>query len=76
MPPRASPRNLIACGIPPDAAIAAGSWDARAYLGLPGIAEGAPADLVAFHADPRADPRALDAPALIVLDGTLVRAPD
>jgi len=63
---------LQAAGVPASAALAAGSWAAREWLGLPGIAEGAPADLVAYAADPRADLATLDAPARIVLRGRVV----
>ena len=38
-------------------------------LGLPGIEEGAPADLVAYRDDPRADPEVLRRPALCILNG-------
>jgi imidazolonepropionase-like amidohydrolase len=62
--------------MPPDAALAAGSWDARTYLGLPGIEIGAPADLVIFPDDPRGDLAVLDHPSLILLGGELVRADD
>lgn len=66
-------QQLHAAGIPAEAALAAGSWAARAYLGLPGLAEGAPADFVVYPADPRADLAVLDAPARIVLRGAVVR---
>jgi imidazolonepropionase-like amidohydrolase len=66
-------RQLHAAGIPAEAALAAGSWAARAYLGLPGLAEGAPADFVVYPADPRADLAVLAAPARIVLRGAVVR---
>jgi imidazolonepropionase-like amidohydrolase len=59
-------------GLPGDAALAAGSWAARAWLGLPGLEEGAPADLVAFPDDPRDDPRALSRPSLIMRAGRVV----
>ena len=39
-------------GSPGAAALAAGSWAARTWLGLPGLEEGAPADLVVFPDDP------------------------
>jgi imidazolonepropionase-like amidohydrolase len=64
---------LAQSGIPVDDALAAGSWRARAFLGLPGIEEGAPADLVAFDRDPREDLSALAEPSLVVLDGNVVR---
>ena len=40
----------------PAYALGAGSWRARAWLGHPDtLAEGVPADLVVFDADPRRD---------------------
>ena len=58
-------------GLPGAAALAAGSWAARAWLGLPAVEEGAPADLVVFPDDPREDPEVLRHPSLIVLRGTM-----
>src|SRR5436305_159671 len=66
--------RLIEAGVPPSTAVGAGSWDARAFLGFPGIEAGAPADVVAFHRDPREGPGVLAEPALIVLDGRVVDA--
>ena len=63
---------LRAAGMAATDALAAGSWDARHFLGLPGIEEGAPADLAVFSSDPRDDVAALDTPALVVLNGRLV----
>ncbi len=62
-------RLLHRFGLPAEAALAAGSWEARAYLGLPGIEVGAPADLVVFPDDPREDLAVLDHPSLILLGG-------
>jgi len=62
-------RLLIEAGVDPERALAGASWDARSFLGLPGIEEGAPADLVVFSEDPRVDPGVLEHPDLIVLDG-------
>ncbi len=67
--------RLAAAGVPREAAVAAGSWEARAFLGYPGIEQGAPADVVAFARDPREDPSALREPLAIVLDGRVVRRP-
>jgi imidazolonepropionase-like amidohydrolase len=67
--------RLASAGLPAEVALGAGSWTARAFLGLPGIEEGAPADLVAFREDPREDLAALADPALTILDGRLVRDP-
>lgn len=66
-------RLLAEAGVPLERALGAGSWTARGYLGLPGIEEGAPADLVAFERDPRADLSVLAEPSVIVLDGRRVR---
>lgn len=60
---------LLSAGLTPEQALGAGSWLARAYLGLPGISEGAPADLVVFPDDPREDVDALRHPSVILLDG-------
>ena len=65
-------RALHAAGLPAEAALAAGSWGARAWLGLPCIEEGAPADLVVYDADPRADLDALQRPQLMILRGRVV----
>ena len=66
-------RALMNAGVDPVTAIAAGSWDGRNYLGLPGIEEGAPADVTGYVRDPREDPSVLEKPEVIVLDGTPVR---
>ncbi|MFI5055193.1 MAG: amidohydrolase family protein [Actinomycetota bacterium] len=62
-------------GLPGAAALAAGSWAARTWLGLPGLEVGAPADLVVFPDDPREDPEVLRHPSLIVLRGTMQGRP-
>jgi hypothetical protein len=67
--------RLVGAEITPTAALAAGSWTARRYLGLPGLGEGAPADLVAYADDPRRDPAVLERPALCLLEGQVVRLP-
>jgi imidazolonepropionase-like amidohydrolase len=64
--------RLLAAGLDPAMALGAASWIARQYLGLPGIEDGAPADLVAFARDPRIDPAILSEPLLIVLDGRVI----
>ncbi|MEP6852013.1 MAG: amidohydrolase family protein [bacterium] len=65
-------RALIGAGIPPPEVIAQASWRARKWLGLPGLTEGAPADLVVYAQDPRRDPDTLAAPERIVLRGAVV----
>ncbi|MFJ4520561.1 amidohydrolase family protein [Streptomyces sp. NPDC088810] len=64
--------ELVTAGIPPVDALAATSWAARSWLGRPGLEEGAPADLVVYEADPRADVRVLAAPRRVVLNGRVV----
>jgi imidazolonepropionase-like amidohydrolase len=58
---------LREAGLPQEAALAAGSWEARRYLGLPCIEEGAPADITAYPDDPRGDPEVLLRPLLRML---------
>jgi imidazolonepropionase-like amidohydrolase len=53
--------------------LAAGSWGARQWLGIPGLIEGGAADLVVYDTDPRTDLSALLAPRRIVLKGRVVR---
>lgn len=60
---------LAAAGLSPTDALAAGSWEARRYLGLPLIEEGAPADLVVYPDDPTQDLDVLGDPALVMLGG-------
>jgi imidazolonepropionase-like amidohydrolase len=60
-------------GMPAIDVLCAGSWGARAWLGLPGLVEGGLADLVVFPADPRDDLRVLTQPARIVLRGQIIR---
>ncbi|MEV0846640.1 amidohydrolase family protein [Streptomyces sp. NPDC049954] len=64
--------ELVRAGLPTTAALSAAVWEARAWLGRPGLTEGAPADLVVYEADPRADVRVLSAPRRIVLNGAVV----
>jgi imidazolonepropionase-like amidohydrolase len=64
---------LLEAGVPADVVLGAASWTARSFLGLPGIEEGAPADLVAYRDDPRTEVRALGSPVLRMLDGRLIK---
>jgi imidazolonepropionase-like amidohydrolase len=57
---------LARFGLSPAGAIAAATTVPRAYLGLPGLSDGAPAELVTFDADPREDLDVLRRPAAIV----------
>ncbi|MEU4153951.1 amidohydrolase family protein [Streptomyces sp. NPDC026659] len=65
--------ELVTAGIPPLAALSATSWGARAWLGRPSLEEGAPADLVVYESDPRADVRVLAAPRRVVLNGRVTQ---
>ena len=65
-------RALVAAGVSPHEAIAAASWTARSYLGLPGLVEGAPADAVVYDVDPRTDLSQLDKPRAVIVRGKLV----
>jgi imidazolonepropionase-like amidohydrolase len=64
--------ELVAAGIPPVRALSAAAWGAREWLGRPGLVEGAPADLVVYDEDPRADVRVLAAPHRVVLRGRVI----
>jgi imidazolonepropionase-like amidohydrolase len=63
--------ELVTAGLPPTTALDAACWSARAWLGRPGLAEGAPADFVVYRSDPRADVRVLAHPDLIALRGAV-----
>jgi imidazolonepropionase-like amidohydrolase len=65
-------RALVGAGIPQHDVIAQASWRGREWLGLPGLTEGAPADLIVHDADPRADLGALYRPRRVVLRGRVV----
>ena len=75
---RARARSPTRCGrctqagLPAEAALAAASWGARAWLGLPCIEEGAPADVVVYDTDPPADLDTLQRPQRMVLRGRVV----
>ncbi len=64
-------RALAEAGVPADQAIGAASWAARAYLGVPGLVEGAPADAVIYDADPRRDLSQLATPRVVLLRGRI-----
>jgi imidazolonepropionase-like amidohydrolase len=65
-------RALVGAGIPQPEVIAQASWRGRQWLGLPGLDEGAPADLVVYESDPRVDLAAVLSPQRIVLRGQVV----
>jgi imidazolonepropionase-like amidohydrolase len=65
-------RELVRAGIPQAEVIAQASWRGRAWLGWPGLDEGAPADLVVYAADPRVELATLAAATRTVLRGRVV----
>jgi imidazolonepropionase-like amidohydrolase len=65
-------RELHATGMSRTAALSAATWAARAWLGRPGLEEGAPADLVVYDEDPRLTLDVLSHPRHVVLRGVLV----
>jgi imidazolonepropionase-like amidohydrolase len=66
-------RRLARAGVPAGAALGGGSWTARRWLGLPGLEEGAPADVVAYRADPRRELALLEEPSPVILRGRVIR---
>ncbi|QFZ19109.1 amidohydrolase family protein [Saccharothrix syringae] len=66
-------RALAKAGMRAHDALGAASWDARAYLGLPGLEPGAPADAVVYAEDPRGDLNRLSEPLAVILRGRCVR---
>jgi imidazolonepropionase-like amidohydrolase len=68
----AEAEELVVAGISAAEVVAASTWRARDFLGVPGIAEGASADVVVLDADPREDITTLARPRDVVLRGTRV----
>jgi imidazolonepropionase-like amidohydrolase len=66
---------MVRAGIPSEAVIKASTWGARAFLGVPALAEGASADLVVYEADPRNDIGQLTRPLAVVLRGRIQAGP-
>jgi len=64
---------LHSAGLPMAAALDAGCWAARAWLGSDGLAEGARADVVVCREDPRAVPETIKGLEHVVLGGRVVR---
>jgi imidazolonepropionase-like amidohydrolase len=65
-------RALVGAGIPQPEVIAQASWRGREWLGLPGLVDGAPADLLVFDTDPRHDLAAIYQPRRSVLRGVVI----
>jgi imidazolonepropionase-like amidohydrolase len=65
--------QMAHAGIPAPDVVAAASWRTRAWLGVPGLDEGASADLVVYETDPRRDVGVLAHPRAVVLRGAPVQ---
>ena len=64
---------LKGIGMSPTEALGAACWDARRWLGRPGLDHGASADLLCYGGDPRNGPGALNQPELVILRGKVFR---
>jgi imidazolonepropionase-like amidohydrolase len=64
--------ELTRAGLSSVEVISAATWGARAWLGRPGLEEGAEADLVVLRSDPRDDVATVKDPAGVVLRGRVV----
>jgi imidazolonepropionase-like amidohydrolase len=64
---------LKGIGMSPTEALGAACWDARRWLGRPGLDRGASADLLCYAGDPRKGPAALNQPELVILRGKVFR---
>ncbi|MGW4534421.1 amidohydrolase family protein [Nocardia sp. NPDC004340] len=60
---------LTEAGFSAHDALGASAWNAREWLGHPGITPGAPADFVVYQDDPRVNLRILTTPSWVVLRG-------
>lgn len=60
---------LKGIGMSPTDALGAACWDARRWLGRPGLDHEGPADLLCFADDPRRGAEVLDSPDLVILRG-------
>ncbi|PFG38505.1 imidazolonepropionase-like amidohydrolase [Georgenia soli] len=61
--------EVARAGVPAADVVGFASWRARRILGVPGIEEGASADVVVYDADPREDVDVLARPSAVVLRG-------
>lgn len=60
-------------GMTAEEALGAACWDARGWLGRPGLDDGASADLLCYVEDPRRGPGVLNRPDLVILRGKVFR---
>ncbi len=64
---------LKGIGMSPTEALGAACWDARRWLGRPGLDHGASADLLCYSRDPRQGAGVLNHPDLVILRGKTFR---
>ncbi|MEE6176496.1 amidohydrolase family protein [Mycobacterium sp. 050134] len=64
---------LKGIGMSPTDALGAACWDARRWLGRPGLDHGASADLLCYSEDPRLSSEVLNHPDLVILRGKVFR---
>jgi imidazolonepropionase-like amidohydrolase len=64
---------LKGIGMSAGEALGAACWDARRWLGRPGLEHGASADLLCYSDDPRSGPGVLNRPDLVMLRGRTFR---
>jgi imidazolonepropionase-like amidohydrolase len=64
---------LVGIGMSATEALGSACWDARRWLGRPGLDHGASADLLCYREDPRHGPAALNRPDLVILRGQVYR---
>jgi imidazolonepropionase-like amidohydrolase len=62
---------LKGIGMSATEALGAACWDARRWLGRPGLDDGASADLLCYTDDPRQGPAVLNRPDLVILRGQM-----
>lgn len=62
---------MVGMGLSSQYVIGAASWEARRWLGFPGVEEGASADFVVYPRNPVEDLSALREPTVVVLRGNL-----
>jgi imidazolonepropionase-like amidohydrolase len=65
---------LKGVGMSPTEALGAACWDARRWLGRPGLDHGASADLLCYSEDPRRSAGVLNRPDLVILRGKAFRS--
>ena len=65
-------QRWVKWGMNPEQALAAATWEARDFLGLQSLSQGAPADFVVFSSNPDADATVWSKPTQVVANGAPV----